>query len=77
LAPNFFAQLDRRPYISARRAEIHDQFVDIGTDRSNQLDGFVRHSRVDHAMDLHAADVRATVQVVNVGSAPGALLFDG
>jgi hypothetical protein len=76
LFPDFLAQLDRRKHIPARGVKEDRQFVNVWTDGPNQLNGLARQGSVDRALNLHAADVCVTVQVVNIGSAPGGLLVD-
>jgi hypothetical protein len=76
LFPDFLAQLDRRKHIPARGVKEHRQFVNVWADGPNQLNGLARHGSVDQALNLHATDARVTVQVVNIGTAPGGLLVD-
>src|SRR5207247_4316326 len=75
LFPDFLAQLDRRKHISARGAEEYCQLINVWTDGPNQLNGLTRHSVVDLAINLHAADACVTVQVVNIGDPGGWFLI--
>ncbi len=75
LVSDFLAQLHRRKYIPARGVKKHRQFVNVWADGPNQLNGLACHGSVDRPVNLHAADVRVTVQVVNIGNAPGGLLI--
>jgi len=76
LVSDFLAQLHRRKYIPARGVKKHRQFVNVWADGPDQLNCLARHGSVDWTVNLHAANVRATVQVVNIGNAPGGLLVD-
>jgi len=75
MVSDFLAQLHRRKHIPAPGVKEHRQFVNVWADGPNQLNGLACHGSVDRPVNLHAADVRVTVQVVNIGNAPGGLLI--
>jgi hypothetical protein len=73
---DFVAKLNRRKHISARGVEGYCELINVWTDGRDQLHGFGRHSFVNRAMNLHARNACATIQVIDVGGALAGLLVD-